>query len=267
VTELPTSSWIEKRIDLAAGVIERIQTSRKCNLIMIRNPSLTNRIYMDGGAAVSATRYEGFAEVDGWGVFVRPFDIGSLYLFSAAAISSVTVREIYTDDPFLYLQNYVKSPLDSVIVSASALPAGASTEATLTDVKTAVEAMQLQLALAGGLPVAVSGSYQQVDAVIADEGTASSEIDFRNFKYLSFLMPAGWDAATLTIYGSMTAGGTKVAITNDAGVAFPAMTVAVDKIYTVDVHALKLASVPFLSLVASAAQMGGPRTIKCFMKA
>lgn len=115
--------------------------------------------------------------------------------------------------------------------------------------------------------VQLTGSYAQVDVVIADEDTVSTEIDFRNYKYLSFLMPAAWDVATLTIYGSATAGGTKVVITNDVGVVFPAMTVAVDKIYSVDVHALKLAGVHFLALVASAAQTGGPRTIKVMLKA
>lgn len=116
--------------------------------------------------------------------------------------------------------------------------------------------------------VSLSGSYQQVDAVIDVSANAkvSSEIDFRNFKYLSFLMPAAWDSATLTIYGSAVAGGTKVAITNDAGVVFPLMTVAVDKIYSVDVHALKLAGVHYLALVSSADQTAD-RTIKCMLKA
>lgn len=117
------------------------------------------------------------------------------------------------------------------------------------------------------LDAQLTGSYLVVDAVIALNGTVSTEIDFRNFKYLSFLMPAGWDAATLTIYGSAVAGGTKVAITNDAGVVFPAMTVAVDKIYSVDVHALKLAGVHYLALVASAAQTTAARTIKVMCKA
>jgi len=120
----------------------------------------------------------------------------------------------------------------------------------------------------GTLNVQVSGSNLAVDATIDVSANAkvSSEIDFRNFKYLSFLMPAAWDSATLTIYGSAVAGGTKVAITNDAGVAFPLMTVAVDKIYSVDVHALKLAGVHYLALVSSADQTAD-RTIKVMLKA
>ena len=113
----------------------------------------------------------------------------------------------------------------------------------------------------------LTGSYLQQDVVIAQNGTVSTEIDFTKYKYLSFLMPAGWDAATLTIYGSAVAGGTKVAITNDAGVVFPAMTVAVDKIYSIDVHALKIAGVHYLALVASAAQTTAARTIKVMLKA
>jgi len=114
--------------------------------------------------------------------------------------------------------------------------------------------------------VVVAGSYQEVDVTIANEGTESTEIDFRNFKYLSFLMPSEWDAATITIKGSAVSGGTKVDIVNDAGVTFPAMTVAVNKIYVVDVHALKLAGVHYLALVASAAQTPA-RTIKVMLKA
>jgi hypothetical protein len=44
------------------------------------------------------------------------------------------------------------------------------------------------------------------------------------------------------------------------------MTVAVDKIYTVDVHALKIAGVHYLALVSSAAQ-DAERTIKVMLKA
>ncbi len=115
--------------------------------------------------------------------------------------------------------------------------------------------------------VNVTGSYVVQDAVIAHNGTQSTEIDFTKYKYLSFLMPAGWDAATITIKGSAVAGGTKVDIVNDAGVIFPALTVAVNKIYTIDVHALKIAGVHYLALVASAAQTTAARTIKVMCKA
>lgn len=123
-----------------------------------------------------------------------------------------------------------------------------------------------QMTADGAALVQLSGS-KVVDAVIAKDGTVSTEIDFSDSKYLSFLMPAGWDAATLTIYGSAETGGTKVAIYNDAGVVFPQITVAVDKIYSVDIHALKLAGVHYLALVASAAQTTAARTIKVMLKA
>jgi hypothetical protein len=112
--------------------------------------------------------------------------------------------------------------------------------------------------------VTLSGS-KVVDAVIAQGGTDSTEIDFRNYKYLSFQMPDAWDAATITIKGSAVAGGTKVAIVNDAGVAFPAMTVAANGIYSIDLHALKIAAIPYLALVSSADQTAN-RTIKVMLE-
>lgn len=114
--------------------------------------------------------------------------------------------------------------------------------------------------------VQLSGS-KVVDAVIdiSDDAKVSSEIDFRNYKYLSFLMPAAWDTATLTIYGSATAGGTKVPIKNDVGQTFPAMTVAVDTIYTIDANALIIAGVQYLALVSSADQTAD-RTIKVMLE-
>jgi len=118
----------------------------------------------------------------------------------------------------------------------------------------------------GSINAQLTGSYVVVDAVIAQDGTLSSEIDFQKHKYLSFLMPSEWTAATLTIKGSAVASGTKRVIKNDAGVPFPVMTVAVDEIYSVDIHALKIAGVHFLSLEASVAQVTA-RTIKVMLKA
>lgn len=127
--------------------------------------------------------------------------------------------------------------------------------------------------LSGSIPAGTNeiGSFtlsgsKVVDAVIAQNETDSTEIDFRNYKYMAIQMPAGWDAATLTIKGSATAGGTKQTITNDAGVAFPAMTVAANGIYAIDLHALKIAAIPYLALVASAAQTTAARTIKVMLE-
>lgn len=113
----------------------------------------------------------------------------------------------------------------------------------------------------------LSGSYLIQDAVIAKDGTDSTEVDLQKWKYISFLMPAGWDAATLTIKGSAVAGGTKRTIKNDVGQTFPAITVAVDTIYAIDANALMLAGVHFISFVASAAQTTAARTIKVMCKA
>jgi len=113
----------------------------------------------------------------------------------------------------------------------------------------------------------LTGSYEVIDCVIAQNGTASSEADIRKYKYFSFLMPAGWDSATLTIKGSATTGGTKQTIKNDVGQTFPPMTVAVDTVYSIDAYAEMLASVQFISFVASAAQTTAARTIKLMCKA
>jgi len=112
----------------------------------------------------------------------------------------------------------------------------------------------------------LSGS-NVADAVIdiSEDAKISSEIDFRNYKYLSFQMPAAWDTATLTIYGSATAGGTKVPIKNDVGQTFPLMTVAVDTIYTIDANALMIAGVQYLAFVSSADQTAD-RTIKVMLE-
>jgi len=115
--------------------------------------------------------------------------------------------------------------------------------------------------------VSLSGSYLIQDAVIAQNGTESTEVDIQKWKYIAILMPAGWDAATLTIKGSAAAGGTKRTIKNDVGQTFPTMTVAVDTIYSIDANALMLAGVHFISLVASAAQTTAARTIKVMCKA
>jgi len=112
----------------------------------------------------------------------------------------------------------------------------------------------------------LSGS-KVIDAVIdiSEDAKVSTEIDFRNYKYLSFLMPAAWDTATLTIYGSAVAGGTKVPIKNDVGQTFPLMTVAVDTIYTIDANALMIAGVQYLAFVSSADQTAD-RTIKVMLE-
>lgn len=115
--------------------------------------------------------------------------------------------------------------------------------------------------------VALTGSNAVIDCVIAKDGTVSTEADISKYKYFSFLMPAGWDSATLTIKGSAAAGGTKQAIKNDLGQTFPLMTVAVDTIYSIDAYAVMLASVQFISFVASAAQTTAARTIKLMCKA
>ena len=123
-------------------------------------------------------------------------------------------------------------------------------------IKDAVEAIR----------AAVEGTYTVQDVVIASAGTVSTEIDFQKYKYLSFLMPAAWTAATLTLKGSATAAGTKVAIKNDSDVAIPAMTVAVDTIYSVDTSVLFIAGIHFLAFESSAAQ-DAERTIKVMLKA
>jgi len=126
---------------------------------------------------------------------------------------------------------------------------------------------QLQGNGVGSMPVSINGSLANVlDCTIPIGGTVSNEVDISQYRYFSFLMPAGWDAATLTIQGSAVAGGTKRTIKNDVGVTFPVMTVAVDTIYAIDLNALMLAGVFYVSFVASAAQTTAARTIKLMCK-
>jgi hypothetical protein len=117
----------------------------------------------------------------------------------------------------------------------------------------------------GFLIAAQQAGWNVTTVTIASSETASTELDFSSYKFLAILMPSAWTSATLTIYGSATAGGTKRVIKNDSGQTFPAMTVAVDEIYTIDTNALMIAALPYLSFVASAAQ-GAARTITVMMK-
>ena len=109
-------------------------------------------------------------------------------------------------------------------------------------------------------------SQQVASVTILSSQTTSGEFDFRRYKYLAFEMPAAWTAGTLTLQGSVTAGGTKRTIRNDSNLAFTNMTVAVDTIYIVDTNALMIAALPFMSFSCSAAQTSDA-TIKVMMKA
>lgn len=159
--------------------------------------------------------------------------------------------------------NTLADMIEDIVGDAVASPDSNTVLARLKSLEGKIDAM-----VAGTSPAVVQLSGSNVtDAVItiATDAKVSSEIDFRNYKYLSFEMPAAWDEATITIKGSATAGGTKVDIVNDAGVAFPAMTVEASKIYSVDLHALKIAAIPYLALVSSADQTAN-RTIKVMLE-
>lgn len=114
--------------------------------------------------------------------------------------------------------------------------------------------------------VELTGNYAVVDAVIPQGGTESTEIDFRNYKYLTFIMPAAWTAATIQVKGSAISGGTKQIPKNEAGFAMPAINVAVNEPYSIETYALYIAPFPYLSLVSSIPQEAA-RTIKVMMKA
>lgn len=162
------------------------------------------------------------------------------------------------------IKRYIGTAAEIAAMTLTGIPTGSTFFESDTGILKVLNA-------AGALVTAPSESVQLsgskvVDAVIAQNETDSTEIDFRNYKYMAIQMPAGWDAATLTIKGSATAGGTKQTITNDAGVAFPQMTVAANGIYAIDLHALKIAAIPYLALVASAAQTTAARTIKVMLE-
>lgn len=122
-----------------------------------------------------------------------------------------------------------------------------------------------QTSLAALLNEAQQKSPVVVDAVIAPSGTISTEIDFSRYSVLSFLTPAAWTDATITIKGSATPGGSKVDISTDEGKDFAPMTVTPSKIYSVDTQALKIVGVHYLALVSSAPQTE-ERVIKVMLK-
>ena len=174
----------------------------------------------------------------------------------------------------VFVQNMPADPSTEAKQDALAALVGAVDAAAVTDPTASAAAIALLKGLIKQLQgdgdkenaFQLTGRYEVQDAVIAAAGTVSTEIDFRAYKYLSFLMPAAWTAATLTLKGSAVTGGTKVAIKNDTNTTFPAMTVAVDTIYSVDVNALMAAGVHFLALESSVAQVA-ERTIKVMCKA
>jgi len=189
---------------------------------------------------------------------------------ATANANEVVVKSITAGDANIGNVDIVTLPAGNLgqramAASLSTVPASDITDATyIGDIKFG-EALPTGTNAIGG--VTLTGSYLVQDAVIAQNGTDSTEVDLQKWKYISILMPAGWDAATLTIKGSAVAAGTKCTIKNDAGQTFPAMTVAVDTIYSIDANALMLAGVHFIALVASAAQTTAARTIKVMCKA
>jgi len=107
--------------------------------------------------------------------------------------------------------------------------------------------------------------YTEATVTIKAGETVSSELDFRGFEKLAFVMPAAWTSATLTIKASVDEGGTKLPLKNDEGISFPAMAVAVDTIYCVDIHSMMLSVMPYLAFESSSAQ-SADRVIKILMK-
>ena len=125
-------------INLTAGVIFEHNLVQPSNLVYVRNPSAVGRILFGDDFAVSATRYQVYADVDGAGAFVRPDKFNRIYLFSTIGIDRVTIEEYEVDDPAMFIIQASKGVASDVNVLSCALPAGAATQATLALILTAL---------------------------------------------------------------------------------------------------------------------------------
>lgn len=106
-----------------------LELSRNCNLITVRNPSLTTAVYFADFSDLSASKFINYAEVQSGGIMTRPYEFRRIYLYAAAAIANVIIEEYIVEDPAIFIPAQVKPPTGNVSVISSVLPAGGATAA------------------------------------------------------------------------------------------------------------------------------------------
>jgi hypothetical protein len=156
-------NWASMPISLAAGVILTVNLPMAANLIMVRNPDTTNSIYISATANISSTIRDSVANVGNYGFLVRPMPLRTFYLLSAGDISGVEIFYLRVENPMDFLHLMAQPPTQLAAITSSALPSGASTEATQLLVKAA--ALAIQAAVEGTLDVQLSGSKVEIGGV------------------------------------------------------------------------------------------------------
>lgn len=94
-------------------------------------------------------------------------------------------------------------------------------------------------------------AYEQHTATIAASSATSGEVDLEGGKLVGVIMPAAWDAATLSVQASTASGGTFADVYSSAG-AQVSWTVAASQYIAID--PATVGGVEFVKLVSSATQ-------------
>lgn len=96
------------------------------------------------------------------------------------------------------------------------------------------------------------------DAIIADNGTASAEVDLQNGTLVGVFIPTGFLGTALTFTTTAVEGGTHVAIEKSDGNAL-SYTVEASKFYPIDPK--DFYGVRFVKFVSGTSETAGPLTL------
>lgn len=118
--------WREKAVTLQAGTLYQYNLDSGGNVLMVRNRSLNNFVYMGLTSSLSNTDYEQVANLDGWGVITRPYPLKTVYLYATVNMG-ITIFEVSLPDSTPILQSAVQRAFTSqAITLAASIPAGAN---------------------------------------------------------------------------------------------------------------------------------------------
>ena len=97
----------------------------------------------------------------------------------------------------------------------------------------------------------LTGRNVVLTATIANGQSLSGEIDLAGYQMLAIRIPAAWDTANITFLGARATtanGGTYVPVYDDAGLEVTVTVGGADRMITLDINALKLASLQYIKL-------------------
>lgn len=93
------NKWVDRSVDLTGGVIDAVQLGSRCNCVLIRNPSLTETVYISLKRSVSATDYQAIALPGAAAILARPYEFDHVYLMAANPVPMLDLSEILSDSP------------------------------------------------------------------------------------------------------------------------------------------------------------------------